>query len=302
MTMDLYDIFEESTPEEQEQPELTPVDKDEYAARKKQEREEVYALLDSATEQVKGRPEQFQALLDVQARFDRYSINNALLILAQKPEANRLADFDTWKSENVRINKDEKAISILEPGGEYQRKDGTMATSFNVKKVFDVSQTNKQEKLTPTITRDERLLLKALITNAPCKMVISEEMAVTLNAIYKPENRTIYIRPGMDGPTIFRSLANELAHAHMDKGEGYSRAHSSATAYCVAYVLCKRYGVPTDSFRFDSVPAEFSKLEAKEFRAEMSKVRSVAGEISMSMNKVLEVEQTRDKKDRGDAR
>lgn len=36
----------------------------------------------------------FQPYLDVQARFDRYSVSNAVLIAAQCPEATRLADFD----------------------------------------------------------------------------------------------------------------------------------------------------------------------------------------------------------------
>ena len=40
--------------------------------------------------------------LDVQARFDRYSVSNAILIAAQKPDATKLADFDTWKASGVR--------------------------------------------------------------------------------------------------------------------------------------------------------------------------------------------------------
>ncbi len=294
------DLFEEVAQEKAEQPELSPFDMDEYKARKQQERNDVYTLLENTAEEIKGSGELFQTYLDVQARFDRYSVNNALLITAQMPEATRLADFDTWKDANVRVEKGESAISILEPGKEYTKEDGSTGTSFNVKKVFDISQTNSRDRTTPTVTRDERLLLKSLISNAPCKMAISEAMSETLNAIYKPDAKTIFVRQGMDAPTIFRSLANELAHAHMDKGD-YRRNENTITAYCVSYVLCKRYGVSVDSFSFNSMPEQYSKMNTQEFRAELGKIRDVAGEISRDMNLVLDA-QNREKKDRGDAR
>ena len=267
---------------------------------KRQERDQAYAIMDETALHMASRGELFQTYLDVQARFDRYSVNNALLITAQMPEATRLADFDTWKDANVRVEKGESAISILEPGKEYTKEDGSTGTSFNVKKVFDISQTNSRERPTPTVTRDERLLLKSLISNAPCKMAISEAMSETLNAIYKPDAKTIFVRQGMDAPTIFRSLANELAHAHMDKGD-YRRNENTITAYCVSYVLCKRYGVSVDSFSFNSMPEQYSKMNTQEFRAELGKIRDVAGEISRDMNRVLEA-QNREKKDRGDTR
>ena len=273
---------------------------DEYKSRKQQERSDVYTLLDNTAEEVKGSGELFQTFLDVQARFDRYSVNNALLITAQMPEATKLADFDTWKEANVSVNKGETAISILGPGREYERDDGSTGTSFNVKKVFDISQTNSRERVTPKVTRDERLLLKALISNAPCKMVISEAMSERLNAIYKPDEQTIFVRQGMDAPTIFRSISNELAHAHMDKGD-YRRNENAITAYCVSYVLCKRYGVSVDTFKFDTMPEQYSKMTTQEFRTELGKIRDVAGEISRDMNRVLEA-QSREKKDRGEAR
>lgn len=40
----------------------------------------------------------FQQYLDVQARFDRYTANNALLILAQRPDAERWEIMDTGGS------------------------------------------------------------------------------------------------------------------------------------------------------------------------------------------------------------
>ena len=78
----------------------------------------------------------FRAYLDVQARFDLYSVSNAILIAAQCPEATKLADFDTWKADGVYVKRGQDAISILEPGKEYTRqKDGSTGVFCNVKKV-----------------------------------------------------------------------------------------------------------------------------------------------------------------------
>ena len=227
---DLYELFERN--DEPETPVLSPFDKEEYKARKQAERDEVYGLIEGTTEKMQGSGELFQTYLDVQARMDRYSVSNAILITAQKPGAlGPLKSFDDWKAEGVYVNRGESAMSILEPGREYQREDGSVGVNYNVKKVFDATQTNRQQRTTPTVTRDERLLLKALISHAPREMKPSDKLPENLNAVYQPEEKMIYVRKGLDAPSIFRALSQELAHAHMDKGEGYMRNENNNAAY-----------------------------------------------------------------------
>ena len=69
--------------------------------------------------------EKFRAFLDTQARLDRYSAANALLIYTQYPQATQLKDFNDWAEEKVSISKGAKSISILEPV-EYAKNDGTV--------------------------------------------------------------------------------------------------------------------------------------------------------------------------------
>ena len=296
---DLYELFDRQ--DEVETPVYSPFDREEYKERKQAERDEAYGLIEGTTEKMQGSGELFQSYLDVQARMNRYSVSNAILITAQKPDAlGPLKSYADWKEEGAYVNQGERSLSILEPGKEYQRADGSTGVNINVKKVFDVTQTNSRQRTTPTVTRDERLLLKSLISHAPCDMKPSEAIPEKVNAIYKPDDRTIYVRRGLDGPSIFRALAQELAHAHMDKGE-YRRAENANAAYCVSYMLCKRYGVSTDTYTFTAMPEQYSKMASKEFRAELGKIREVAGEISRDMNRVLEA-QERTKPDRGDAR
>ena len=98
-------------------------------------------MIDNYTQDMGREGGLLQAYLDVQARFDLYSVSNAILIAAQCPEATRLADFDSWKARGMYVRRGADAITILEPGKEYQRDDGSVGVSYNVRKVFDISQT-----------------------------------------------------------------------------------------------------------------------------------------------------------------
>lgn len=48
-------------------------------------------------------------------RFHEYSFNNVLLIVSQRPDAQRVASFNTWKRLGRHVNKGEKGIRILVP-------------------------------------------------------------------------------------------------------------------------------------------------------------------------------------------
>ena len=61
----------------------------------------------------------FRQYLNVQGRFDRYSVANAILVSAQMPEATQLKEYSKWKASRVYVNKDAQKIIILEPSKEY---------------------------------------------------------------------------------------------------------------------------------------------------------------------------------------
>ena len=271
----------------QEQPkEHKPFDKAAYAEKRQQERATAYALIETTLEKLPNNGELLQAYLDVQARFDRYSVSNVALITAQKPEATQLADFEKWKSLGYSVKKGETGIVILEPGKEYTRGDGSAAVSFNVKKVFDTTQTNAKPEPAPTITRNERTILKALITNVPCKLEVNNDIPEQFNAQYRPEVNTIFVRQSMDGPDLFRGLSQEVALAYMNAPD-YKRSENCWAAYCVSYILCKRYGIAADTYDFNDVPSAYRKMDAQELRSELTKIRKIANDISGQMNRSL---------------
>ncbi len=283
------------------QREDTPFDKDAWAAKKQAERESVYEMIDRYATDMSGDGGLFRAYLDVQARFDLYSVSNAILIAAQCPEATKLADFDTWKADGVYVKRGQDAITILEPGKEYKKDDGSVGVSYNVKKVFDISQTRAEQRPAPAVTRDERLLLKALMNNAPCRFAISNELPEGVNVAYHAESSVIYVRQGLDAPTIFRGLAQELARAHMDRG-GIACESPDFTAYSVSYMLCKRNGVSVEGFSFDRLPESYAMMDAKALRAEAGVMRDVAGSITADMNRLFAAQEKAQKNRDGGAR
>ena len=179
------DIFNASAQKGTEDKSFVSFNKEEWAAQKKQERESAFAMIDETAQRMANDGGLFQSYLDVQARFDRYSVGNAVLITAQKADATQLSDFKGWKNNGVFIKKGESGIVLLEPGEEYTKEDGTVGVSYNSKKVFDISQTTAKAKDRPAMKRDERLLLKAIIHNAPCPIEISQKLPENINAVYR---------------------------------------------------------------------------------------------------------------------
>lgn len=100
MSNNFDDIFEPA-------PQAEDFDKEAWAAKKKAERDEVYALADATAEEVCADGGKFREYLDVQANFRHYSATNALLILAAKPDARRLGDKDFWRDQGVYIKRQE---------------------------------------------------------------------------------------------------------------------------------------------------------------------------------------------------
>ena len=295
--MNNYDDLFTANGEQKDSKTERPFNKEEWAAKKQQERAEAFEMLDNATEEAVANPETFRDYLLIQSRFGKYSVSNALLISYQNNEATYLADFETWKEKGVFVQKGERGITLLEPGNEFTREDGTTGFSINVKKVFDISQTNSERNYSRR-TPDERRVLKALISSSPCDIRMTNELDGNVCARYVPKDDAIYIRQGLDGEDIFRSLSQEIVIANFAKN-GVAREDCVFTAYCATYVLCERNGFDTGDFDFEKVPEMFKDAEPKAIRGQLDKIRDSANELSQDMNRIME-EQQKAKRSRDD--
>ena len=275
--MSIYDVFSGGN---------KPYDKAEWAAQTQAERKEAYELIDNTCSEMAVNGDSFRQYLDVQGRFDRYSVANAVLVSAQMPEATQLKDYGKWKQSRVYVNKDAQKITILEPSKEYLRDDGTKAVSYNAKVVYDISETSAKDRQEAAEPKSMRELVSAMIDASPVPFQPVDDLE--LPAFYDSEQQTIFIRTGLNEEQLFVSMSKEVAAAVYDFKHNESRNASEFKAYCVAYMVSSRYGVDTRGFNFDRLPKEYAEMETQDFKSELGSMRDVLGEVQSEMYKSME--------------
>lgn len=275
--MSIYDVFNGGS---------KPFDKAEWAAQKQAQRQEAYELIDNTCSEMMADGESFRQYLDVQGRFDRYSVANAVLVSAQMPEATQLKDYNAWKQSRVYVNKDAQKIVILEPSKEYTRDDGTKAVGYNAKVVYDISETSAKDRQQAQEPKTMRELVSAMIDASPVPFVPVADLEIP--AYYDSKQQTIFIKTGLTEEQLFVSMAKEVSAAVFDFKHGQSRDASDFKSFCVAYMVSTRYGVDTRGFSFDRLPREFSEMDTQVFKGELGSMRDVLGEIQSDMFKSLE--------------
>ena len=275
--MSIYDVFSGGS---------KPFDKAEWAAQKQAQRQEAYELIDNTCSEMMADGESFRQYLDVQGRFDRYSVANAVLVSAQMPEATQLKDYNAWKQSRVYVNKDAQKITILEPSKEYLRDDGTKAVGYNAKVVYDISETSAKDRQQAQEPKTMRELVSAMIDASPVPFVPVADLEIP--AYYDSKQQTIFIKTGLTEEQLFVSMAKEVSAAVFDFKHNESRDASDFKSFCVAYMVSTRYGVDTRGFSFDRLPREFSEMDTQVFKGELGSMRDVLGEIQSDMFKSLE--------------
>ena len=275
--MSIYDVFSGGN---------KPFDKEQWAAQKQAQRKEAYELIDNTCSEMMISGDSFRQYLDVQGRFDRYSVNNAILVSAQMPEATQLKEKAAWKQSRVYVNKDAQEVVILEPSKEYTRDDGSKAVGYNAKEVYDISETSAKDRQEAQEKKSMRELVSALIDASPVPFVPVADLEMP--AYYDSEQQSIFIRTGLNEEQLFVSMAKEVSAAVFDFKHNESREASEFKSYCVAYMVSSRYGVDTRGFNFSRLPKELAETDTQAFKGELGSMRDVLGEIQSEMYKSLE--------------
>ena len=275
--MSIYDVFSGGS---------RAFNKEEWAAQKQEQRKETYELIDNTCSEMMANGNSFRQYLDVQGHFDRYSVNNAILVSAQMPEATQLKDYGSWKQSRAYVDKDAQKVTILEPGKEYEREDGSKAVGYNAKVVYDISQTTAKDRQQPQEQKTMRELVSAMIDASPVSFVPVDDLE--LPAFYDSAQQTIFIKTGLSEEQLFVSMAKEVSAAVFDCKHKESRDDSDFKSFCVAYMVSSRYGVDTKGFSFDKLPKEFEGMDTQVFKGELGSMRDVLGEIQSDMYKSME--------------
>lgn len=243
--------------------------------------------------------EKYTECLRVMSKFYRYSTNNCIMIVMQKPDASLVAGYRKWEKEfNRNVKKGEKAIRILAPiphkfnktvtndKGEQEEVEVKYMT-FKEVPVFDVSQTEGKELPTYVSTLkgdvdrfDE--LINRVVSLSPVP-VEYEEIKNGANGFFSPMENRIVVKTGMSQMQTVKTMIHEIAHAtlHCKDGEeaNADRETKEVQAESIAYTVCDWLGLDTSDYSFGYVAGWGSGKETKELVASMDVIRKTAGEF-----------------------
>ena len=189
--MDLTKLMNKNSQQVKPEPEQPEFSKEEYAAMKKAEREQLWERIDTLTADVLKDAESLHGFLDFAAQCSPERIENLLLFHADAPEATWMKTFDEWKEAERGVRSGAVGYTAL-IGQDYTREDGTVASGYYVGKKFDVSQTRgRQPDKAPVYAADE--LVTAFFENSPVRIIVSEELPDGVQAQYVAKNRAIFV-------------------------------------------------------------------------------------------------------------
>lgn len=262
------------------QEEKPRMSKEDYRAFKQQEREQVMQKLNDETVLTASDSIEFIKYMDMQSRFPRYSASNVLLMRVQKPEATRVMSFDKWKEAGVRIRSGEKGILILSPET-YMGKDGVQKTSFNVKTVFDVSQTDYPSDKNHSFRSHGLKALNSVLQDViPADVEIKREEAKGGDdkwlTQYDPDSKTLTIHSTEDRKALFNSLATALAYAKLDSEGHYAKADDKwPVAKMFAYMVGTHFGQDMTDLDLPSISLLHQNMKPQEVRHEYEQARKL---------------------------
>ena len=192
--------------------------------------------------------DRYRNYLTTMSRFHRYSLNNVMLIHAQKPNATLVAGFSKWKNRFGRhVKKGEKGIQILAPtpykikvdkekldpdtklpmlddeGKPITEEKEVTIPMFKVVSVFDVSQTDGKPlpqisfSLTGDVAQYE-VFMEALRRTSQVPITI-EPMEPGMDGYFSLTKQAIFLREGMSQVQTVCAATHEMAHSRLHNYE-----------------------------------------------------------------------------------
>src|SRR3984957_8978677 len=212
--------------------------------------EELVAALES------GHSEALTAYLKTMSLFSKYSLNNLFLIARQRPDARRVAGFQTWRKLGRYVRKGEKGIAIIAPL--VRRKsdeesehagDERVISGFKVAHIFSEEQTDGEPlPELGTVTGDPSAYFERLtkyIAEQNIALEYSDEIAPAKGRATRGK---ITLLPGQTPAELLATLAHETAHALMHFSERRTETTKrirETEAEAVAFVVCNAIGLET---------------------------------------------------------
>ncbi len=298
------------------------------AEARKREMDEITVKLEKGVKDI-FTTDSYKDYLNFCAKLPRYSVNNQILIMLQKPDATMCQSFSGWKEMNRHVVKGEKGIRILAPapykmereqdkvdasGKVILDKDGepvkekveVTVNAFKPVSTFDVSQTDGDP--IPTIGVAElsqsvdgyKTLLDAITEVVPVPITF-ENIESGAKGYFHLEDNRIAVQEGMSEAQTVKTILHEAAHqalhskeAQDSASEKKSKNQKETEAESVAYVVCQHYGIDTSDYSFGYVASWSEGKEVPELKASLNTIRQTASELITKIDeKVQAIETTK---------
>lgn len=206
----------------------------------------------------RGHSEGLREYLAAMARFHRYSVCNVMLILSQRPNASRVAGYQTWKQFGRYVKKGAKGILVLAPvlrkkaveEASKEEDSAKVLVGFRAVYVFDLADTDGQPL--PGIGETEGNpsgyieRLKAFLSERNIRLEYSDAIHPA-KGLCAPG--MIVLLPGQTPAEEFATLAHETAHALLHQHERRAQTTKSireTEAEAVAFVVCESIGLKAE--------------------------------------------------------
>lgn len=276
-------------------------------------RAEAEALQASIAEQVEQlrQSEAWTRFLDFAQVFHRYSINNLLLILSQRPDATRVAGYRTWQSVGRQVTKGQRGIRIFggrdvvtreedeRTGEETERR----TRRFFPVSVFDISQTEPIDPdaedpstIAHRLTGDDPLGILAAVVDYLTGQgwtVEREAIAGEVNGYTATDGSRrvvvdVDLSPAHAAKTALHEAAHVLLHAEEDPAEYVQhRGVKETEAESVAYVVAGLLGLDTSTYSIGYV-AGWSEGDAETIKATAGRVLRAAHTLADALTEPVD--------------
>ena len=296
------------------------------AEARKKEMDEITVKLEKGVKDI-FTTDSYKDYLNFCAKLPRYSVNNQILIMLQKPDATMCQSFSGWKDMNRHVVKGEKGIRILAPapykmereqdkvdasGKVILDKDGepvkekveVTVNAFKPVSTFDVSQTDGDP--IPTIGVAElsqsvdgyKTLLDAITEVVPVPITF-ENIESGAKGYFHLEDNRIAVQEGMSEAQTVKTILHEAAHqalhskeAQDSSSEKKSKNQKETEAESVAYVVCQHYGIDTSDYSFGYVASWSEGKEVPELKASLNTIRQTASELITKIDEKVQALET----------
>ena len=254
----------------------------------------------------------FKKYLSCCSKFHSYSLNNTLLILAQKPDATLVAGYNAWQRNfNRHVDKGEKGLIILAPvtnkitqlmdksdedgnpvldenGDPIKEERIINQLRFTTTTVFDISQTSGEPlpSLIHNLTGSSDEIL-AFIDSVKdiCTIPIDYHspdkdsvLASGAKGYYSIAEDKIVLNTELEDMQIAKTLIHEYSHSILHKTTDKDSDQREIEAESLAFVLCDHFGIDTSDYSFGYIASYAAQDEAK-LKTILSNIQSTAHEM-----------------------